>query len=288
MFLDSFYYIPNNDENVSHKISKFDKEKTRGKEHNSSQSAKSKESSNDLGVLDRVRLNNADRVIIGHLNINSLRNKFEMLRETVQDKLDILLISETKGDPLFPSSQFAIEEGFSSPFRLDRNSSGGGIMLFVREELPSKPLSKYKQNSSVENIFIEKKLRSKKWLLSCSYNPNLTLLNNHIQNISKGLDFYSSKYGNFIVLGDFNAETSNTTISEFCATNLKILIKEPTCFKILENPTCIDLILTNRLKCFQNSNVFETRLSDFHKLTFTVLKAYFQKQKPKVIKYRNY
>ena len=288
MFLDSFYYIPNNDENVSHKISKFDKEKTRGKEHNSSQSAKSKESSNDLGVLDRVRLNNADRVIIGHLNINSLRNKFEMLRETVQDKLDILLISETKGDPLFRSSQFAIEEGFSSPFRLDRNSSGGGIMLFVREELPSKPLSKYKQNSSVENIFIEKKLRSKKWLLSCSYNPNLTLLNNHIQNISKGLDFYSSKYGNFIVLGDFNADTSNTTISEFCATNLKILIKEPTCFKILENPTCIDLVLTNRLKCFQNSNVFETRLSDFHKLTFTVLKAYFQKQKPKVIKYRNY
>ena len=161
MFLASFYYIPNNDENVSHKISEFDKEKTRGKEHNSSQSAKSKESSNDLGVLDRVRLNNADRLIIGHLNINSLRNKFEMLRETVQDKLDILLISETKGDPSFPSSQFAIEEGFSSPFRLDRNSSGGGIMLFVREELPSKPLSKYKQNSSVENIFIEKKIKIK-------------------------------------------------------------------------------------------------------------------------------
>ena len=39
---------------------------------------------------------------------------------------------------------------------------------------------------------------------------------------------------------------------------------------------------------FSNSHVFETGLFDFHKLTFTVLKHYFQKQKPKVIKYRNY
>ena len=105
-------------------------------------------------------------------------------------------------------------------------------MLFVREEIPSKLLSEYKPNSSVENIFIEINLRSKKWLLSCCYNPNLTLLNNHIQNISRGLDFYSSKYDHFLVFGDFNAKTSNTTISEFCATsNLKNLIKECVCFK---------------------------------------------------------
>ena len=98
-----------------------------------------------------------------------------MLQEIVQDKLDILMISETKVDPSFPSSQFPIES-VSSPFRLDRNSSGGGIMLFVREEIPSKLLSEYKPNSSVENIFIDINLRSKKWLLSCSYNPNLTIL----------------------------------------------------------------------------------------------------------------
>ena len=61
------------------KITEFDKAKIRGKERNSSQSAQSKESSNDLSVLDCVRLNNAARLIIGHLNINSLKNKFEML-----------------------------------------------------------------------------------------------------------------------------------------------------------------------------------------------------------------
>ena len=87
-----------------------------------------------------------------------------MPREIVEDKLDILLISETKIDPSFPSSQLAME-GFSSPFRLGRNSSGNGFMLFVSEEIPSKLLSEYKPNSSAE----------KKWLLSCSCNPNLTL-----------------------------------------------------------------------------------------------------------------
>ena len=40
--------------------------------------------------------------------------------------------------------------------------------------------------------------------------------------------------------------------------------------------------------CFQNSGVYETGISDFHKLTFTVLKTYFQKTKPRVIKYRDY
>ena len=45
----------------------------------------------------------------------------------------------------------------------------------------------------------------------------------------------------------------------------------------------IDLILTNRRKCFPNFNVFETGLSDFHELTLTVLKAYVPNQKPRVI-----
>ena len=98
-------------------------------------------------------------------------------------------------------------------------------MLFVREEIPSELLSEYKPNNSVENIFKEINLRSTKWFLSCSCNPILTLLNNHIQNFSRDLDICSSKYDNVMVLGDFNVETSNTSISEFCAKyNLKSLI----------------------------------------------------------------
>ena len=54
------------------------------------------------------------------------------------------------------------------------------------------------------------------------------------------------------------------------------------------NPSCVDLILTNRPRSFQNSCTFETGLSDFHKMTLTVLKSSFAKQKPRILNYRNY
>ena len=106
--------------------------------------------------------------------------------------------------------------------------------------------------------------------------------------LSKKFDFYSSKYENF-VLGDFNAEMSNTHMEEFCSMyNFESPIKDPTCFKNPEKPTTIGHILTNHLKCFQHSGVYETGLSDFHRLTLTVLKVFHSKQNPKIIQYRDY
>ena len=59
--------------------------------------------------------------IIGHLNINSIHNKFEMLSMSVVQYVDILVLSETKLDSTYPSIQFLINS-FSVPHRLDRNS----------------------------------------------------------------------------------------------------------------------------------------------------------------------
>ena len=78
-------------------------------------------------------------------------------------------------------------------------------------------------------------------------------------------------------------------MSEFMSVySLRNLVKQKTFFKNPENPSCIDLILTSSQRSLQNSNVFEMGLSDFHKLTTTVLKQYFPKLKPKVINYRDY
>ena len=211
-----------------------------------------------------------------------------MLEELIKDKIDIFLISETKLDSSFPSGKFVIK-GYSTPFRLDRNQNGGGLLLYVREDIPCKILKEYTPEKPIENLFVEINLRSRKWLLSCSYNPKTNLIADHLHCIGRGIDFYSSNYDNFVVLGDLNTEISNSFLEQFCASyNLKSLIKEPTCFKSVDNPSCIDLILTNHPKCFQNSGVYETGISDFHKLTFTVLKTYFQKAKPRIIKYRDY
>ena len=71
---------------------------------------------------------NLNKLISVHLEINSIRNKFEELISQVKVTVDVLMISETKIDDSFPIANFLID-GFSQTYRIDRNSSGGGIML---------------------------------------------------------------------------------------------------------------------------------------------------------------
>ena len=92
------------------------------------------------------------------------------------------------------------------------------------------------------------------------------------------IDHYSTSYDNIVVLGDFNSEPYDP-LDEFCNLyNMKNLITVPTCFKSLESPSCIDLIITNRPRSFMDSMAFETGVSDFHKLTLSVLKMIYKKQ----------
>ena len=92
-----------------------------------------------------------------------------------------------------------------------------------------------------------------------------------------------------MLIGDLNCEFSENHLNDFCKTNsLKNIVKSPTCFKNPVNPSCIDLFLTNRPNCFQNTSTIETGISDFHKMVVTVLKIHYKKQKAKVIHYRDY
>ena len=85
-----------------------------------------------------------------------------MLVKFIRGKVDILMISETKIDESFPLGQFKVN-GFNAPFRLDRNINGGGIMLFVREDMPAKLIassrrslcgSKTKKEKVVDKLFL--------------------------------------------------------------------------------------------------------------------------------------
>ena len=106
------------------------------------------------------------------------------------------------------------------------------------------------------------------------YNPHKENISYFLNQISRILDSQLNKYENFIILGDFNALKSNKTLGEFYNTfNLKNLIKEPTCYKNIHNPSSIDVILTNRKKDFGNSIAIETGLSDHHKMVLTILKT---------------
>ena len=85
---------------------------------------------------------------------------------------------------------------------------------------------------------------------------------------------YSSSYENLIIVGDFTVCVEGSCMSRFCDTfGPENLIKDATCYKNPENPSSIDLILTNNLGSFQNSYVTETDLSDFHRMVVTVMKT---------------
>ena len=83
------------------------------------------------------------RLILAYLNINSIRNKFDQLVNGIEGNIDVLMISETKLEDYFPSMQFLIE-GYGHPYRLDRNSHGGSILVYVPEDIPCKTYSSEK------------------------------------------------------------------------------------------------------------------------------------------------
>ena len=194
---------------------------------NNEYKANSLSESNKVASLYSIRKRNLNKLVVAHLNINSLRLKFDSLAQKITGNVDILMISETKLDNSFPEGQFLIE-GYRKPYGNDRNYHGGGIMLYVRADISSKLLSR--ELLPMEVFYVEINLHKKKWSLSSSYNPNKNTIKSHIVMLHKGLALYSSKYENFIVLGDFNVGMDSNDMAVFCDMyDLKRLIKEPTC-----------------------------------------------------------
>ena len=104
-----------------------------------------------MNILREIRIKNVNRVIIGTLNINSLSSKFEQLKLIMGNYIDVLVIQETKLDPSFSDGQFVIN-GYKKPYRLDRNRNGGGVIIYVREDIPSKLLDKHTFTQNIEGL----------------------------------------------------------------------------------------------------------------------------------------
>ena len=138
-------------------------------------------------------------------------------------------------------------------------------------------------------ILVEVRLHRVKWLIVVCYNPHKKNIEYFFKKLSTVLGTYCTDYEKFHFLGDFNSEITENRMTDFCVSyNLKSLLSLPTFFKITENPTFIDLILTSKTRCFNNSLIIETGLSGFHKLVITELYTTYKKSKPKFITYREY
>ena len=91
-----------------------------------------------------------DKSVMGHLNINSARNRFDALPLILKSNVGILMISGTKLDDSFPLAQFLFHS-FIAPYRLDRNSKGCGILFHFRKDIPSRLLNS-KSKTAIETF----------------------------------------------------------------------------------------------------------------------------------------
>ena len=177
-------------------------------------------------------------------------------------------------------------DGYSEPYRFDRNRNGGGVLIYIREDIPSKLLADHKLPHDIEEIFVQLNLRKKKWLIFGSYNLPSQSDEYFFHQVKKGLDMCSKFYERYMLIGDFNAEESQSCLSQFLfEMNAKNIVKKPIYYRSLSNPSYIDLVITNSSSSFQNTKAISTLLSDLHKMVITVSKQTFQGSSPKELVY---
>ena len=92
--------------------------------------------------------------------------------------------------------------------------------------------------------------------------------------LNNAYNYFSTTYENITLIGDFRM-IPEKRISDFCEVNkFEHLILKPTCFKGLL-PSSIDLLLTNHKQSFMTSGVYETGISDHHRMIISVLRKTF-------------
>ena len=109
-----------------------------------------------IGALDaKSRLKEmksllSEKLILGRLNSNSIRNMFEALKFIINHNIDIFDI---------------------------RRDKGGGLPLYIREDIPSKIL-KYSSNCDIETLLVKISLRKRKWFLNgfCDLNKSQVVI----------------------------------------------------------------------------------------------------------------
>ena len=106
-------------------------------------------------------------------------------------------------------------EGFATPFLLERNVNGGGLLIYVQSDIPSHQLKSFKFSDNIECISFEISLRKKKWVLFSLYRPPTQSQDNRFENLGRAHDHYRENCENFMFLGDFNMTETEEQLKNF-------------------------------------------------------------------------
>ena len=207
----------------------------------------------------RNRLQNSKNIVIGHFNVNSLRNKFDAVEELVQNEIDIYFLSEKKKNR-WSVSKSAIYDNYNNDYKLfrrDRNCHGEGILCYINENITSKTVNVEGIEKDCEIVLIEFSIKTRKWLCIGIYKPPLQNENNFLDNLSSVINM---KTLGWLAIATWLLRTKTMKFLWIC------LCLQP------KNQSCIDRILT-----FENSNLLEAGTSDHRSFIITALKSHLVK-----------
>ena len=248
----------------------------------------------NVDIFDQLRTARKtfpNRFLCAYLNINSLRYKFDYIKDLLtQNTVDLLFIAETKLDESFVNAQFMVDNYHLR--RADRNQKGGGVAAFLRSDIAGGRRSDLEFRQT-EGINVEVKLNGSKWLFIGAYKPPSMTGELFEADITIGLDKISEKYDNYVILGDLNFDmlekSKGCKLEKVCDVfDLSNVIKGPTCFTSGNKPSLVDVILTNSTSYIGKTFNFGCGLSDVHNLIGVQLKLDVPLSKPRWRTYRSF
>ena len=238
-------------------------------------SVQSKQANN---LENKKILNNAGLKFL-HLNVNRLvtidANKFHEIRHllSTNDNIDVICLSETFLNDSFDENQFILN-GYQQ-FRRDRkNQEGGGILIFIRDNIPCVRRHDLELEQSIESIWLEiRHSVQKSFLFGYHYRPPSSL-SDWFNKVENTLESTFRENKETILLGDFNINyinqksvnsNWNNITSSF---SLEQLVNQPT--RVTENTaTIIDHIYTNSSSNITEMSIPKVSISDHYAVCFT-------------------
>jgi len=229
-----------------------------------------------------IRKSNADHVMIGHLNVNSLGSKLSEIKELqCECKMDVLVLSETKLDSSYTNDVLNID-GYSI-VRKDKRSNSGGLLVYISNDIPHSAGKINVCTDEIECISIELNIKKEKIMLLGMYKNPRTDPVIFKRFFNETCEMITDVYENIIIIGDlnFNLFHDNMLSTIMPSFNLTNVIKEATCFKS-SDPTLIDVMLVTKRRKILDSFTENVGISDFHNLIGGILRIH--KPAPKVKK----
>jgi hypothetical protein len=204
--------------------------------------------------------------------------------------LDILAFSESKLDDTFPNSQFSIAN--FNMYRADRTSHGGGVMCYVRSTLPHRIRSDISHcNDTIENLVVEVKQKSNKYFFIIVYSSPSTPFTVFNETLSCLIEKCLSESDTIYIMGDINInllQKKNKLHELLACFGLSNTVKGATCFKNINNPSLLDVILCTKPKTIVETLNINIGISDFHNFICAAAKIEVPNIDKIRIQYRSY